>query len=596
MQRQPEEDLEDLRKKFHLLEGDRKVFYHASSMAKQRNREQIQQLQKENKELREQLKAKALTTSGQSMTSTGTDFGTKTEKDLAVWRRKLDEAKNKTLQKKENLLHLQDKQRELNKEQLDINSDDNPQMRTIRMLENRLDKAMIKYNEAMSIKKTYELIVKRLKDERVGYDNQLAAIEQSLKGKEHDFEELLLLSHDANHAKELAEADLRKFESQIEARRKLRFKEVNEQKAQIESRLDQRDKNDKKDRGDTVKFSGQVGVGNLGDNNRPGDTNGGGFGSMLAGLSGKKGAATAGKFDGTASGSGGIDKHRLEDYDEAMRRIKDATGVSDVNEIIQKFATQHDTYNNLLELKSANEKKLMDLNDRKLELRSEVEKMRYEGLEGMTRKQMDEVEKNVNSAQLKYNSNKEKLERINKILVNAKAGIEHLSEKLNDIKLEGVPNVVVTDNTLVEALIQCEQKLEFIFGLVRNDPLYEEAISKIRGLKKDDQELVPEAIGSRLISQSLMMTGFGNNNGATLSQDPTANNIRVKLPDKDDDDLSEADNEVEKEMEANERMKIKLEAQLRYDRMAKNKMKGKVSGLSNQTSTGNLQSSQKKLR
>ena len=45
------------------------------------------------------------------------------------------------------------------------------------MSENRLDKAMIKYNEAMSIKKTYELIVKRLKDERVGYDNQLAAIE-----------------------------------------------------------------------------------------------------------------------------------------------------------------------------------------------------------------------------------------------------------------------------------------------------------------------------------------------------------------------------------------------------------------------------------
>lgn len=65
-----------------------------------------------------------------------------------------------------------------------------------------------------------------------------------------------------------------------------------------------------------------------------------------------------------------------------------------------------------------------------------------------------------------------------------------------------------------------------------------------------------------------------------MSQDPTANNIRVKLPDKDDDDLSEADNEVEKEMEANERMKIKLEAQLRYDRMAKNKMKGKVGGMS----------------
>ena len=47
----------------------------------------------------------------------------------------------------------------------------------IRMLENKLDKAMIKYNEAQSIRKTYEMIVKWLKDEWVGYDNQLAAIE-----------------------------------------------------------------------------------------------------------------------------------------------------------------------------------------------------------------------------------------------------------------------------------------------------------------------------------------------------------------------------------------------------------------------------------
>ena len=86
-------------------------------------------------------------------------------------------------------------------------------------------------------------------------------------------------------------------------------------------------------------------------------------------------------------------------------------------------------------------------------MRSDVEKMRYEGLEAMTRKQIDEVEKNVNSAQAKYDRNKEKLERINKILINAKAGIEHLCEKLNDIKLEGIPNVMITDNTLVEALI-----------------------------------------------------------------------------------------------------------------------------------------------
>ena len=50
--------------------------------------------------------------------------------------------------------------------------EDNEFTRTIRALENKLDKAMIKYNEAQSIRKTYEQIVRRLKEERVGFDNQ----------------------------------------------------------------------------------------------------------------------------------------------------------------------------------------------------------------------------------------------------------------------------------------------------------------------------------------------------------------------------------------------------------------------------------------
>lgn len=52
---------------------------------------------------------------------------------------------------------------------------------------------------------------------------------------------------------------------------------------------------------------------------------------------------------------------------------------------------------------------------------------------------------------------------------------------------------------------------------MRNDPLYDEAINKIRGLKKnnnEDLEPVPETIGTRLISSSLMMSnGFGIHSG-----------------------------------------------------------------------------------
>ena len=46
-------------------------------------------------------------------------------------------------------------------------------MRNVRLLENRLDKAMIKYNEAAAIHKTYFLIAKRLREERIGFNNQV---------------------------------------------------------------------------------------------------------------------------------------------------------------------------------------------------------------------------------------------------------------------------------------------------------------------------------------------------------------------------------------------------------------------------------------
>ena len=52
------EELEDLRRRFQLLEGDRKAFYKTSLNTMQKNKEQIKQLQTENKMLRVELKTR----------------------------------------------------------------------------------------------------------------------------------------------------------------------------------------------------------------------------------------------------------------------------------------------------------------------------------------------------------------------------------------------------------------------------------------------------------------------------------------------------------------------------------------------------------
>ena len=123
-------------------------------------------------------------------------------------RKKHDTLVSSTTTHAEKLSKLQGIAHTLELESQKPSEEDTPLTRKIRMLENRLDKAMIKYNEAQSIRKTYEQIVKRLKEERVGFDNQLAAIERTLAAKQHDYEELLLLSGDANHAKEIALQEL----------------------------------------------------------------------------------------------------------------------------------------------------------------------------------------------------------------------------------------------------------------------------------------------------------------------------------------------------------------------------------------------------
>merc|ERR1719238_2647979 len=234
------------------------------------------------------------------------------------------------------------------------NTEASPQMRQIRVLENRLDKAMIKYNEAQSIRKTYEQIVKRLKEERVGFDTQLAAIERTLKAKEHDYEELLLLSHDAYHAKEMAQAELHRFEQGVMEERNQRDKEVQEKKALVQQRvemnqrLEQRERMLKKqqdlDRADQRHL--------------------------------KETSATA-DVTTVSNDFAQEEQQKLSDYAEAFHRIKEATGVKDVKDVIQKFLTQEDTHKNLTGLTRQNQSRIDHLMEERRKVRLQVEELKF---------------------------------------------------------------------------------------------------------------------------------------------------------------------------------------------------------------------------
>eukprot|EP00397_Hematodinium_sp_SG-2012_P038013 GEMP01041296.1.p1 GENE.GEMP01041296.1~~GEMP01041296.1.p1 ORF type:complete len:443 (+),score=128.04 GEMP01041296.1:75-1403(+) len=347
----PEELLEDLLRRFQLLEGERKATYETAQLNIRQNKEIIRQMREENKSLR------------QSFAQLRNEMPPSTEKqvqekmhELNLLKNKLDGLKSDIKKTDGELFIMSEKIADIDSVVQSASATDNtPEMRQIRVLENRLDKAMIKYNEAQSIRKTYEQIVKRLKEERVGFDNQLAAIEQTLKAKEHDYEELLLLSHDAYHAKEMAQAELHRFEQGVMEERNQRDKEVQEKKALVQQRVEMNQRLEQRER--MLKQQQDL--------DRAGE------------LALKTTSAMAELAAGMSHTVAEEERQRMHDYEEAFRRIKEATGVSDVNEVIQKFLTQEDTQNNLLNLTKEYQSKVDKLQDDWRNTKSVVEDLKF---------------------------------------------------------------------------------------------------------------------------------------------------------------------------------------------------------------------------
>merc|ERR1711918_186410 len=69
--------------------------------------------------------------------------------------------------------------------------------------------------------------------------------------------------------------------------------------------------------------------------------------------------------------------------------------------------------------------------------------------------------------------NKAKYERIAKVLVNVKAGVQHLYERLESVPVAQAPITTMNDDTVVEVLNQCEEKLMKVLEAIAKDlPAY----------------------------------------------------------------------------------------------------------------------------
>eukprot|EP00592_Proboscia_alata_P014183 CAMPEP_0194389822 /NCGR_PEP_ID=MMETSP0174-20130528/106176_1 /TAXON_ID=216777 /ORGANISM="Proboscia alata, Strain PI-D3" /LENGTH=526 /DNA_ID=CAMNT_0039182473 /DNA_START=55 /DNA_END=1636 /DNA_ORIENTATION=- len=428
-----EQQIDDLRERMRLLQHDRRANVEILEATKTSNSEEMRSLREEIKNLRtKQAKLQRSENIGQK----GSHEIENIQKEALNLRAEYDSLKVIASKCKTQLTKLKDEEKICVLESKRPSQDDTPLARQIRTLENRLDKGMIKYNEAQSIRNTYQHIVKRLKEERISFDNQLAALDRTLHSKQKDYGELMLLGGDASHAREVSQQELhraRLFYEENKSRRDTEFRE-RQQLVKIRRQMIERQKQREEKQREIIDkqfFDDQI--------DREGE------------------AAGRGACFMNPEAIAQEEENKIDIYESAFRKIKEATGVSDVNEVIRKIIGQGGTTENLMSLTRQNQASIEQLSELKGKLIKEVEDLKYNGSEGINRRKIvEEQEDKLASSMSHLGRCRTKCDRFVSLLISAKSGVKHLQGKVNDIREDiGFEQVLLTDQSIVQALRAC---------------------------------------------------------------------------------------------------------------------------------------------
>jgi len=447
LQRPISEQIEELKAKISLLEGDRKAYFESSQYAMKKNREAISELRKETKELRQRLKDK-LSQDSHVISKAFHDrpveraaLSNKSGQQAIVIfdhkvcdsMKRLNSKRHATARKQKRLEELQTEYDQMVKDSSDaVSTDkgDSQDAQVMRYLENSYDKVTMKTEEAKQVQRVYLDIKNRFEVEAQQYPCRLDAMEQDIRSTRAQLKELKAMHNDAQLSKEAAVNELRRHEETVYAERKKREVDLQKMKKEAEEKKMQHERIEKR-----LAQRGSVQQEEL--------------------SSGEKAALT-----------GEDQQQKITTYEEAFKRIKECTGVSDTMEVVIRFENQGDTTRHLEELKKDNEKQIGRLKEDKDKLQQEFEEMKYSGEAKLSSGQtmLEEFEGHLGREDTRRETADEQLQRASRILVQVKAGVEHLADKLHHLKASKghVPTAQIaatSDEYVLDQLSTSEEKL-----------------------------------------------------------------------------------------------------------------------------------------
>ncbi|XP_077833862.1 outer dynein arm-docking complex subunit 3 isoform X4 [Macaca mulatta] len=409
----------ELHKKIQLLEGDRKAFFESSQWNIKKNQETISQLREETKALELKLLdlLKALEHLDHRLREKVKQQNA-LRYQVVLRKRRLEELQLQHSLRLLEMAEAQDSHTEVAK--------------TMRNLENRLEKARMKAQEAEHITSVYLQLKAYLMDESLNLENRLDSMEAEVVRTKHELEALHLVNQEALNARDIAKNQLQYLEETLVRERKKRERYISECKKRAEEKKLENERMERKTHREHLLLQSE-------------DT-------TQDSLHAKEEELRQ--------------RWSMYQMEVIFGKVKDATGTAETHSLVRRFVAQGDTFAQLETLKSENEQTLVRLKQEKQQLQRELEDLKYSGEATLVSQQklQAEAQERLKKEEQRHAEAQDQLERALRAMQVAKDSLEHLASKLVHITVEdgrfvGKELDPQADNYLPSLLGLVEEKL-----------------------------------------------------------------------------------------------------------------------------------------
>jgi len=433
-----EQELAALHRSYRNMENDRQKYSEESQNIIKRQRQAIEKIRKENERLKEQLKAEsqqnAAASDGNSVSVIAglQEVCERYQRKIDVEKRRLEE-----LEKQSKIINVKTLEQQQNRGGVNaVKESDRAVQKQIRVLENRLDKALVKFNEALAFNKQLREEIDNLRRERVVFDQINAKLAKELHEKKKEMAQIIEISNIAYEARDQAQNEMALLKAHADKEQAVFEVEWRELGRVLEQ-----------DRRLKERMAGQ-------DRGRVTAEEEGSMKNRLA-----KGNWSQAQEKAAQKAS--LD--RVQSFEEAFQQIKAATGIDNIEELVQTFIDAEDQNFSLFNYVNELNNEVEKLEEQIAEIKTEIEKYKGQGGQNdrQRKKLLKDLEDRLASTEARAEQYEAKALKAIKTVSQLEQGIQSVFEKIKCDKKalsDMLGTTGVTESNMMQYLGIIEQR------------------------------------------------------------------------------------------------------------------------------------------